>query len=63
MELRIASEATMNLLGHLDLNRVGAALLAAGPLLLQFGGSKISWWLGLGMVVAGPVLMGVRRER
>jgi len=51
------------MLSHFDFNRIGAALLAAGPLLLQFGGSKLTWWLGLGMVVAGPVLMGVRRER
>lgn len=47
----------------LDPQKLGAGLLAAGPLLLQFGGSKISWWAGLAATVIGPVLMALRKGK
>lgn len=45
-----------------DPHKLGAGLLAAGPLLLQFGNNKVSWWAGLLATVVGPVLMAVKRK-
>lgn len=46
-----------------DTHKLGAGLLAAGPLLLQFGGNKVSWWCGLAATVVGPVLMALRKGK
>lgn len=42
---------------------LGGGLLAAGPLLIQFGGSKATWWIGLVCSIVGPVLLAMRRRR
>ena len=45
----------------LDLHRLGAGLLAAGPLLIQLGGNKEAWWIGMVFTVLGPILMALKR--
>jgi len=47
----------------LDVAKLGGSLLAAGPVLLQLGGSRLTWWIGLGFTVIGPVLMCVRKAK
>lgn len=50
------------MMARLDLTKLGAGLLAAGPLFLQFGQSKATWWVGFVFTIAGPVLMAVKRK-
>lgn len=47
----------------IDTPKLGASLLAAGPVLIQFGASKAAWWAGLAFTVLGPFLMAWRRKR
>lgn len=43
----------------LNFKALGAALLSAGPLLVQFGGATTAWWLGVGFTAAGPLLLAI----
>lgn len=43
----------------IDPHKLGGAMLAASPLLVNIGGEKWVWWLGVCMAVAGPFLMSL----
>jgi len=45
-----------------DFAKLGGALLAAGPCLMQFVSDKRGWWIGLGFTVIGPFLLSVKRR-
>lgn len=42
-----------------NLRALGGGLLAAGPILMQFGPAKSVWWIGYIFLLAGPVLLGL----
>ena len=44
---------------RLNWKALGAGMLSAGPLLVQFGGEKTTWYLGVLFTAIGPVLMAV----
>jgi hypothetical protein len=44
----------------LNLKALGASLLSAGPLLVQFGGATTAWWLGVAFTAVGPILLAVQ---
>lgn len=50
----------MSLFKLFDFHRLGAACLAAGPLLMQFGKSETIWWGGMIMIVTGPLFMAIK---
>lgn len=43
----------------LNLKTLGASLLSAGPLLVQFGGATTAWWLGVAFTALGPLLLAI----
>lgn len=45
-----------------DPHSLGLYLLASGMPLMQFGGSKAAWWIGLAMMTAGPILASLRKK-
>lgn len=45
-----------------DLPKLGIALMGAGPGLMQLGGSKLTWWIGLAFSCAGPFLLACKRK-
>ena len=51
----------------LNYKALGAGLLSAGPLLMQFGGATTAWWMGVVFAAIGPVLLAInpkpRRRR
>lgn len=53
----------MNLFRVFDFPKLGAALLASGQLMMQFGKSEIIWWGGMIMIVTGPLFMAIRPPR
>ena len=53
----------MKLFCILDAHRLGASMLAAGPVLIQLGGSKGAWWVGMAFTVLGPILMAVKAKK
>lgn len=42
--------------------KLGAGMLASGPVLVTLSGSKACWWLGYGFLILGPLLMSVSRK-
>jgi hypothetical protein len=44
----------------IDTTKLGAAMLAAGPLLVQFGGSKVTWYLGVLFAAIAPFMMSCK---
>lgn len=44
----------------LNLKALGAGLLSAGPLLIQFGGAQTAWWLGVTFTSLGPILLALQ---
>jgi hypothetical protein len=42
---------------QINFKALGAGLLSAGPLLVQFGGEKAAWWLGVIFTALGPILL------
>ena len=57
-----AKEKSMNLFYMFDPHRLGASLLAAGPVLMQLGGTKGTWWVGMVFTTLGPLLMAVKKR-
>lgn len=47
---------------NLDCRKLGAALMAAGPVLMQFSTAKWAWWIGLGFLISGPFLLAVKTK-
>lgn len=47
----------------LDPHKLGGAMLAASPLLVNIGGEKWVWWLGVAMAVAAPILMSLTLQK
>ncbi len=47
----------------LDPQKLGGAMLAASPLLVNIGEARWCWWLGVGMAVAGPFLMSLTHSK
>ena len=43
--------------------KLGAGMLAAGPILMTHGGSKLAWWIGNVFVVLGPLLMALSKGK
>lgn len=43
----------------LNYKALGASLLSAGPLLVQFGGATTAWWMGVVFTAVGPVLLAI----
>lgn len=48
---------------NIDMHKLGLGLMAGGPVLIQFGNSKVSWWTGFVCTVLGPVLMALRKDK
>lgn len=48
---------------NLDFPKLGGSMLAAGPLLMQFVNDKVAYWIGFGFLIAGPLLLSVRRKK
>lgn len=46
----------------LDFAKLGGALLAAGPVLMNAVSNKAVWWSGFLFTVIGPVLLAVKRK-
>lgn len=46
----------------LNYKALGAGLLSAGPLLVQFGGATTAWWMGVVFTAVGPVLLAITPE-
>jgi hypothetical protein len=44
----------------LNYKALGASLLSAGPLLVQFGGATTAWWLGVAFTAVGPILLAIQ---
>lgn len=44
----------------IDTAKLGAGLLATSPLLLNLGGERWLWWLGVIMAVISPFLMSLK---
>lgn len=44
----------------LDVPKLGAGFMSAGIAVMQFGGSKATWYIGLAMLVVGPFCLAVR---
>ena len=44
----------------LNWKALGAGLLSAGPLLVQFGGAQAAWYLGVTFTAIGPLLIAVQ---
>lgn len=45
-----------------DFSVAGGSMLAAAPMLMQLTGSATAWWVGFGFLVAGPLMLGIRRR-
>lgn len=43
----------------LNFKALGGGLLSAGPLLVQFGGARTAWWLGVTFTALGPILLSL----
>lgn len=43
----------------LNLQALGAGLLSAGPLLIQFGGAQAAWWIGVAFTSLGPLMLAI----
>lgn len=48
---------------RLDLPKLGGAMMAVSPVLIQLSGSKAAWWVGLGFAIIGPFLLSIRHPR
>jgi hypothetical protein len=50
---------------HININytKLGGGLLAAGPLLMQFSGVTVGWWVGLIFIVVAPMMMSIRQDK
>jgi len=46
---------------QLNLKALGAGLLSAGPLLIQFGGAQAAWWIGVTFTSLGPLLLALQK--
>lgn len=44
---------------NLNFKALGGGLLSAGPLLVQFGGARTAWWLGVTFTALGPLLLAL----
>lgn len=42
---------------------LGAGLLSAGPLLVQFGGATTAWWMGVIFTALGPLLLAIEPKK
>lgn len=42
---------------------LGGSLLAAGPLIIQFGAYPASWWLGFLFTTLGPFMMAIEPHK
>jgi len=52
----------ISIIKYFDTHKLGASFLAAGPILIQFGGNKQAWWIGLVLTVLGPLLMAFKTK-
>jgi len=48
---------------QVDLSKVGAGMLAAGTVFLNFASQRVAWWTGIIFMVAGPILMGFKTTK
>lgn len=46
---------------NLNLQALGAGLLSAGPLLIQFGGAQAAWWIGVTFTSLGPLMLAISK--
>lgn len=46
-----------------DFSKLGASLLASGPILMQFANDKKAWWAGLSMTIIGPFLLAMKPKQ
>lgn len=43
--------------------KLGAGMLASGPVLITHSGSKLAWWIGNVFIVIGPLLMALSKGK
>ena len=46
---------------QIDIQKIGAGMLAAGTVFLNLVNQQVAWWIGVVFMIVGPILMGLKK--